>query len=330
MDQDGLESQQLELFDQPLIAEVIYQLTFNQAMRLFEEFRWGKKKVAKQTEKIRKILVCFFDGRMLHTISSIDVENMIAYFLKYEFEPGKTYGPSAVNKAHMTLTVMFNFYYKSKDHGWLGNHQVGELKLPKTNPGLLVKRLQEPARRRFITPLEFRAYYKIARQLGYLDIANAIVFGIWSALAPIDLFALNDNEVDESAWQIHVYRRHTKTDQNPRGSLQIVYLTEKMWALIDRQRRYRHPNEKRIFVIKNRRRKLAKIRKIALEKKYQDFSWRDLRKAGSGLLHKEGYDDQVRADILGHQDPRMTRAHYTPLGNPRARLATKHVEEAFK
>jgi integrase len=255
---------------------------------------------------------------------------MKAHFSRLEFEPGRTYGASAVNKAHMTLTNMFNRLEDWKEDGWVGGHNISGLALPRRNPGLLVKRLKEPARDRYITPMEYRCYYKIARQLGFDEIASAIRFAIWSHLAPIDLFELNDKEIDEGAWLIRVYRRHTKTDQNPMGSLQIVHLTEKMWAVINRQRQFRAPNEKRIFIITNRRRNLAKIRKIARQNGYPDFSWRDLRKAGSGYLHGKGVDRQTRADILGHGDPRVTDTYYTPPGNPRARVASRMVQEAFK
>ncbi len=315
-------SEQLDLFEQPP-PEVVTVLTVNQAVRIFVRLYWKRKKMYKGSLQYLNDIVSFLNGRLLHTITRQDIRNLRAYVA------ARGVGISGQNKPHMIFTLMVNKLEEWREDGWAGGHDISGLHLPRHNPGLLVKRAKEKPHLRFITPLEYRAYFKIARELGYHDMAAAIRFGIWAHLSPIDLFALNEDEVDESAWQIHVYRRHTRTDQNPLGSLQVIELTEKMWGALQGQRKYRSPDEKRFFVITNRRRKLATIRKVARERGYPDFTWAHLRKAGSGYLHNEGVGRTIRAHILGHKDERVTDRHYTPPGNPKAREAQIMVQEAF-
>lgn len=315
-------SEQMDLFDQP-IPEVITTLTFNQAVRLFVDFHWGKKPSYWKTKTYLDDLVSYLCGRLLHTITRQDIYELRDLLAKRHVQA------SGQNKPHMILTVLMNKFEEWKEDGWVGHYDISGLHLPRRNPGLLVKRLKEPARARFIKPLEYRAYYKICLEVGYFDVAQAIRFGIWGHLAPIDLFSLNDSEIDESAWQIRLYRRHTKTSKNPQGSLQVIELTERMWAELARIRRFRKPGETTYFNIVNRRRKLAKIRKMAISRGYPDFSWLDLRKAGSGYLYEKGVPREVRAAILGHSDPRVTDRHYTPPGNPLSRKAQIMVQEAF-
>ncbi len=314
-------SEQLDLFSQPLPL-VITTLTFDQAIKLFVEFYWKGKKSYIPTKTYLDELTVYLSGRQLHSIGRQDIHNLRSHLSR------RGVGPSGLNKPHMILTLLLNKFEEWREDGWLDKYDLSGLQLPRRNPGLLVKRLKEPPRHRFIKPLEFRAYYKIATELGFIDIAKAIRFGIWAHLAPIDLFGLNDSEIDESAWQIRVYRRHTKTDQNPKGSLQVIELTERMWAELERIKRFRRPDETRYFNIINRRKKLAKIRKIAKERGYPDFTWLDLRKAGSGYLHGK-VPREVRAHMLGHSDPRVTDRHYTPPGNPLAKEAQLLVQEAF-
>lgn len=313
----------MDLFDQP-IPSAVTRLTFNQAMRLFTSIYWRTKKMHKNTKSFERYLVSYFDGRFIEAIGRQDVENMRTYMHQRH-----SLGISAVNKCHMIMELLYNKLEDWKEDGWADGYDFSGLTLPRRNPGALVDKVKEPAGTRFITPWEFRKIYHFTLNLGDHELADMIRFGIWSRLSPIDLLNLNDSEINETRFHLEVYRRHTMTTKNPLGCLQVVPLTEKMWGLIERRRRYRNKGETKIFIAKNMRRRLAKIRKLAINAGMEDFTLRDLRRSGSGHLHEKGVDLETRADGLGHRTTRMTKAHYTPNTKPHLKKSSEILVESF-
>lgn len=323
--------QQLDLFDQP-ISSKLDRLTFNQALRLFEEVYWNKKKMSERTKSSIRYLNSFFNGRNLEEIGRYDIENLRMHLSRNVYNQRtntRGLGVSAVNKAHMIITLLYNKFEQWKQDGWAGGYNFENLVLPRKNPGLLVKKAMEPQDDRFFTPWEFRIWIRLAKQIGDYRLADIIRFGIWLRLSPIDLREFNDDEIDEQNMVIRVYRRHTKTDKNPQGCLQVIPITERIWGRIQTCRRYRDPKENRILDFRNDRRRLAKLRKAFRALGYRDFTWRHLRRSGSGHLFTKGVDFQTIADGQGHKDPRTTRRYYTPLVNPNLRKATQVLLSEF-
>ncbi len=322
-------AEQLDLFAQP-VAERIEFLTFNQAVNLFVAIYWNRKKMAASTRSTLRYLVSFFDGRLIHLIGRQDMQNVMHHLANniLNCRNGKMgLGPSAINKAKMIMTLLYRKLEEWKLDGVVGDHDFSRLTLPSRNPGLLVKRLNEEPDDRFYSPWEYRQWLRAARSIGDYGLVDAIRLGVWLRLSPIDLVELNDDEID--GMEIRVYRRHTKTDQNPKGQLQVCALTEKVWGLIERCRRYRNPGEKRILNLVNKRRRLKRLRKKVIEMGGRDFTLRHLRKSGSGRLFELGYDIQTVQEGNGHASPRTTRKWYTPPRNPNLRKATQKLVEEY-
>lgn len=321
---------QLDLFDQP-IPKVVTSLTFNQAVRIFASIYLSKKKMFKNSQSILRYIATFFDGQFLDAIGRMDVENFRIWLARPGGATTRGLGLAATNKAHMVLTLMFNRLEDWKEDRWAGGYDFSGLALPRRNPGSLVHRPKDPAADRYLTPFEFRKIRRAAIRLGDYILADMIRFGIWARLSPIDLLELNDDEivVTDQVCQVEVYRRHTKTARNPQGCLQIVPLTERMWGLLQRWRSTRKAGETRIFPIKNMRRRLRKIRKLAIEWGVPDFTLGAMRRSGSGYLYEKGVDLATRSEGMGHKTLEITRRHYTPRTRPHLKKPTTMLVEAF-
>jgi len=321
-------SEQLDLFDAP-IPKGVERLTVNQALRLFVDLYWKKKAMYKDTRCFIRYLTSYYDGRFIDELGRLDITNMRRDFAKAGFVSPGGLGISALNKCHMIMANMFNRFEEFKEDVWAGGYNFSGLMLPRRNPAQLVKKDKEPAGDRFMQPWEARKLRKYALAIGDDDLGDRILMGIWCRLSPIDLNRLNDDEIKTERWQIEVRRRHTITEKNPKGCLQVIPLKEKIWALIERRRRVRSQVTKDIFNKTNLRRRLMKLRKYAISQGMRDFTIRDFRRSGSGYLHEKGVDMQTRADGLGHKSQRITQDHYTPPTKPHLKKSTEMLVDAF-
>ncbi len=319
----ALSGEQLELFDQrpPSIVET---LTFNQAWRLFFDLHWSRRKEASRAEALCRYIVAFFDGRLIHTIGRQDGENLIDHLSKV-----KRQGPWSLIKARSILRLIFHKLEQWKDDGYAGNCDVSRLLLPKRNPGKAIPAMVTPRRVVFHSPFEVRGWINLARLAGDEGLVSTIRLGLWLRLSPIDLEHLDDSEIDEEAFEVRVYRRHTITPKNPQGCLQRIPLTEKVWGEIARCRKYRRPNETRILYWCNMRRRFAKLRKMARAKGMRDITLGAFRAAAAAALEKDGFDIRTIAQGHGHTTTKMVESLYLPDRNPHLRKATGKLAEIF-
>lgn len=303
-----MEGQQLDLFDQPT-PELIEKMTFNQFMRLFKRVHLDRKKEGPRLEALCRHMVEFFDGRMIDTIGRQDTRNLLNWL-----RASKNLGPWTLIKARSVLRLMFNLAETWKEDGFIEGHDTSRLSLPRKNPTLKTERPKAPRPEIFLSPFQFRGWIKAARQANDLGFEAAFRFGIWFRLSPIDLENFNDDEVDNSAFEVRIRRRHTKTDKDPAGCLQVIKLTERAWAWIERCRRFRKAGEKRIISISvNKRRRFAKIRKIAVGMGLQDVTLCVFRRSASDYLLSKGFAKGSVADSLGHTTEKMVDAHYSRM-----------------
>ena len=323
-----IEPNQLDLFDQP-IPHSIERLTFNQATRLFRELYWGRKKMASSTRSFERYALKFFDGKYIDTIGRLDMDALLAWAARSGGATQKGLGPSALNKIRMYIGRMFTIFEGCREDGSAGGYITSGMVLPRRNPGRSVKRFKEPTDDRFPKPWEFKAWIRFAKRLGDDSMVDILRLGIWLRLSPIDLENLNDDEIDEARMQIRIFRRHTISDRNPLGCIQVIPITEKIWGKIQTCKRYRRPGVKTILNFRNKRRRLAKLRKLVRIAGMRDFTWRHLRKAGSGHLFNKGVDLQTVSEGLGHTSTRTTRTYYVPRENPNLRKATQVVVDDF-
>lgn len=320
-----MSSEQLDLFDQP-IPPVVERLTFNQLMRLFKRAHWDRKKEAARQTALCNYMVEFFDGRPIEAIGRQDTINLITWL-----RTKKNLGAWMLIKARGIMRLMFNLAEIWREDGFVEGHDVHALALPRKNPTFKVPAIRAPKPQLFLFPFEFRGYIRAARKVGDWGFEAAFKMGLWFRLSPIDLENLNDDEIDEQAFEIRVHRRHTITDINPTGCLQVIKLTEKAWALIDRCRRARRPGEKLILPIQlNKRRRFAKIRKAAVAAGFRDMTLSALRRAATDYLLEKGYSKETVADAAGHTTTKMLDPHYSRKKHAPHRYAvTNELVESF-
>lgn len=315
-----------DLFDQA-IPERPESLTFNQGMRLFRLLHWDRKDTAPQNESVCRYLVEFFDGRMLHLIGRQDANNCLTWL-----RTTKVLGAWSLIKARMILTLLFNKFDEWKEDGVAAGYNFSGLALPRKNPGKMATKVAAPKPTVFISPWEFRKWLKMAVKANDDGFAAAFKLGLWCRLAPIDIEHLNDSEVDDEAFEIRVYRRHTKTDKNPTGCLQVISMTEKLWAEINRCRRFRKPGETRIIPIQvNKRRRFAKIRKLARAHGMRDITLGVLRRSASDFLLEENFSADAVADAMGHTTTKVLDHHYSSKKRtPFRREISQKLTESFQ
>lgn len=300
-----MSAEQLELFNQP-IPEVIERLTFNQFMRLFKALYWDKKKESKRTGSICNYMVIHFDGKFIDTMGRHETLSLLNWLRTV-----KNYKAWSLIKARSILRLMFNVIEIWKEDGLVGGYDFTSVRLPRKNPTFKVVMPTPPRPTLFLNPMEFRGWIKAAKKAGDFGFEAAFKLGLWFRLSPIDLENLNDSEIDEQAFEIRVHRRHTITDRNPEGCLQVIALTEKAWAFINRCRQYRKKGETKIIPIQiNARRRFAKIRKIAREMGLRDMTLSALRRSGADYILEKGYTKDAVSDALGHTTDKIVEKHY--------------------
>ncbi len=293
-----------DLFDQPLPA-VVETLTFNQAWRLFYELHWSKKKNSTRSDAIGRYILAFFDGRLIHTIGRQDGENLMHHLRVFRKQ-----GPWGQIKGRTILNLMFSKLEQWRDDGWAGDRDFSKVLLPRRNPGKAIPVIKAPKRAIFHTPFEIRGWIKMARQVGDERLVSIIRLGLWLRLSPIDLEALNDAEIDEEAFEVRVYRRHTITPRNPVGCLQTIPLTERCWGEINRCRTHRKPGVATILDFSNIRRRFSKVRKLARERGMRDLTLGAFRAAAAAALELGGFDIRTIAQGHGHTTTKMMENHY--------------------
>jgi len=315
---------QLDLFDQPL-PHAITRLTFNQGMRLFQELHWFRTRQGKNSESLCRYIVVFFEGRSVDNIGRQDTFNLLAW-LRTE----KKQGGWSLIKARAIVRLMYNKLELWKEDGIVGPYDFTGVLLPRKNPTFKVPTPKPPKPQLFISPFEFRGWIKAARKAGDVVFEAAFRFALWFRLSPIDLENLNDDEIDEQAFEIRLFRRHTKTALNPGGCPQTIELTEKAWALINRCRQHRRPGEKLILNMVNKRRRFAKIRKIAREMGLRDITLSVFRRSASDHLMEQGFSKEAVADSLGHTTEKIVDFHYASKKRaPFRRQVTEELTTKF-
>jgi integrase len=316
---------QSDLFDQP-IPEAPETLTFNQAMTIFRELHWGRKKMATKTGSFERYMIGFFDGRLIHGMGRLDCEQ-----LRHHLTTTRGLKVSTVNKAHMILALLFSKLGQWQADGVAGGYDFTRLKMPRSNPGKAVKMPKVIPDQPFHDPFVIRRYIRLARQMGEEGLSLAIRLGWIFRVSPIDLWELNDAEINEERMEIRIWRRHTKTERTPQGALQIIKLTESAWGAINRAREFRKPGETRIFTWTEaqRRRKLRRLRTRAKKEGLPGVNWLDLRRGAGGYLDEKGFDVRDRKDALGHTNEKTTITYYSKRVNPRGRRFTEELEKVL-
>jgi len=315
---------QLNLFDQPL-PQRVERLNYTQAMRLFVRFHYGKLRSSSRHDALVRYMEEFFYVKPIETIGRQDTINLLKW-LKEE----KKQGAWGIIAARGIQRLLFNKLELWKEDGYLGEYDLRALQLPRKNPTFQVP-VPKPTRPQvFLNPMEFRGWIKAARRADDFWFEAAFKFGLWFRLSPIDLENLNDDEIFDNDMEIRVHRRHTKTDRQPDGCLQVIELTEKAWALIERCRRYRKPGTKLILPMINKRRRFAKIRKIAKSMGLKDMTLSALRRSASDHLLEKGFPKEAVADGMGHTTTKMLDPHYSRKKHaPHRRILTRELVSSF-
>ncbi len=206
--------------------------------------------------------------------------------------------------------LMFNMAEVWRDDGFVHGHDLRNLQLPRVNPTF---KTDPPAKSRpetFISPSIFRSWIKACRAADDLAYEAAFKFAVWFRLSPIDLKNLNDDELDEEAFELRIRRRHTITDKNPHGCLQVIKLDEQSWAMIARCRRFRKPGNKLLFDIQtNGKKRFLKIRKIGMKMGLRSITLSVFRRSASDHLLAKGYQRSHVADALGHTTEKNLDPH---------------------
>lgn len=313
-----------DLFDQPIPAqpEILF---WPQFWRLFDEHHWRYLKESSRAGALIRYILAEWQGRAFHLIRAQDADNLLKILAtKY----GQ--GPWSLQKARMIIRLVFNKAERWKEDGGVGNVDLTRLLLPRRNPGKHSTPIQSPPPIEHVSPWEYRTWIRLAREIGDRKLVAALRIGIWCRLSPIDLVQLDDSEVDETKFEIRVFRRHTRTSKNPAGVLQRIHLTERIWGEIAVCRQFRRPGVTGIIDQTNLRRRMAKIRKLAVARGiHTRFSLRILRRSAAQHLKDVGYDDGVIAEALAHTTTKMVRERYTVGASPNLKKATVEIVEVF-
>jgi hypothetical protein len=275
---------------------------------------------------IRYILIEWQD-RPLHLTRAQDTENLLKV-LRDKYGQG---GWQLI-KARAFIRNAINKAERWKEDGGVGPYDFSLLQLPRRNPGKFSQPVKEPPPIEKLSPWEWRLWMRVAKRLDDQVLMSMIRIGVWGRLSPIDLIELNDDEIFDDAMEIRLYRRHTRTPRNPVGCLQVIQMTEKFWAEIERMRRFRRPGEKRIFPLTHSQRRSHLDRARYWANKWGiniRFRLQLLRRSGAQRLKDLGVDDKTNADGMGLTSTRVLERRYAVGVSPNLRRNTEQLVKEY-
>ena len=178
-------------------------------------------------------------------------------------------------------------------------------------------------RQRFLSMEELVSL--LASAEGIADwLPDFITWGVHSGMRKSEILNLTWSEVQALPDGRSIVTVSTSKADQPR----MVICTESMKAVLERQRRRKHPEKETVFPVSRMtlRRKWEKARKqVGLE----DVTMHDLRRTHSTHAAAAGVDLRTLAGRIGHADLTMLQKHYAAIVGTAAVEAADTIQKIF-
>lgn len=281
--------EQLNLFN------AFEQLLVQDAVSIFHDIE-GRHK-GKSYRSQYKPINEFFQGRYLHSITSVDVKN---YREKRELDGLRL---STVNREHSVITRVFNAFREWRGIGIVSGYNFTKLQLPQENPGELVKKADESGYTRtlVLTPMEFYKYCDYAHP----NVRVIAILAVLTLLRRKNLQFLNKANFNAALAQLQLTQAKTKkpvTIPTPQ-TVSVIIEDSKHDVICD-------------FT------NFRKLHERARRESGVFFWMTDLRRTGATQMLLDGIDLRTIQRYLGHTTLVMTERYLQP--------PVKHMVDAGK
>lgn len=285
------EYRQAIVHDQFGVAQKAKRIKFEDALELF----LIRKPVYKSNSQG---LMLFLKGMWFDEITHI---KMLGY---REFRKAQGISDSTVNRE---LTALSAMYYCLKELVEL--KEIEPIKIPEITPCKNVPKFDErlARRKRVLSEDEFKVFMEVATE----TVKQACLAALNTALRRKDLFALTETNLNKSVGRIEGMQHKT-------GQMYAVPANNVIMGLL---------NEKGCVTTNFRREFEASVGRF-VEKGYEAFQFRDLRRTALMKVWEQTKDILLCRDLAGHTDVKTTQL-YLGIASSDLHKAGKILEEAF-
>lgn len=256
------------------------RITIERATKIYWNLHGDKKPSRKSYRTYIRYICQFFHGRLIDTISYIDVAN-------YREWRKKKVCPATVNREHTVITHLF--YQLRK---WVDMKIIDPVTLPKANPGSLVKKEPETARKRILSQNEVKRLLDASS----LELQRVILAAMHTLLRRKDLRLLTRKNINQMTGCIEGIQAKT-------GRPYSIPINAILGKILESAK------GSSIFDFINFRKDFEEAREKA---GLPDVQFRDLRRTGARRILKGGFDIATVSSYLGHASIRMTQNYVQP------------------
>ena len=289
-------------------------------------------------ESMMKILLPYFKGRTLQSISAMDIEKYLAYLrTEYKGRFGRPLMPKTVHHQYNTLNLIFGYAEKQE---LIAKNPMRKVDAP--------KKVRKPVDA--LTKEQAAHFFKVLSQEP-LDFHCMLLLLLTTGLRRGELCGLKWTDLDYKGKTITVRRNVAYTAEfgltvdTPKtvNSVRVIPLMESALRLLEQyqeqaQREHRDtplkdayifPSLDDVFTPRTPDSLTRRVKKFMRRYDLPDLSPHDLRHSCATLLLSQGADIKSVQEILGHADASTTLNFYVKADLRQMQAATDKFAAAF-
>ena len=289
-------------------------------------------------KNMKKLIVEYFDGKVLQEISPLHIQKFLAYLSReYKTRQGKALSPKTIRHYYNVLGLIFAYAEKQ---GMIAANPMQKVDAPKKDKKPVDALTPEQAKQ-FISllldsPLDFRCLLQLL---------------VTSGIRRGECIGLKWKDIDERAGTITIERSVVYTPESgiiistPKTAdsirtIPIMQSTLKLLQQLKQQTQAKYPDtilkeafvfhgEKDLFLPRDPNSVTCKVKRFMRRNGLPDLSPHDLRHSCATLLLSQGADIKSVQEILGHADASTTLNFYVKADLRQMQAATEKYAAAF-
>lgn len=294
------------------------RMTFNDLVEFYKKHYLTEAKYSSKGKKISgmrtykdseyklPVLIDFFNGRLLRTITAGDIRRFESAYAQTPVEYRNKDGEVTQTKERSTTTVnrhlqllrrMFHIAY---EEGWI-------LRLPKVT----VSAADEDKRDRVLSPAEEQLLLSVCSG----TLRTLVIFALETGMRRGEILSLTAEDIDLQACVINIKALNTKTLRSRK-----VPISNRLAAELATL-----PQTGKLFTVSSVKRSFKTATQVA---GIADLQFRDLRTTYGTRMIQAGLALAETSKLLGHQKPTTTYKHYLGIDDSTRQRAIEILNRA--
>ncbi len=289
-------------------------------------------------KNMKKLIVEYFDGKVLQEISPIQLQRFLVYLSReYKTRQGNSLSPKTIRHYYNVLGMIFSYAEKQ---GMIAANPMLKVDAPKKDKKPVDALTPELAKRFFIllekSPLEFRCMLQLL---------------VTSGIRRGECLGLKWKDIDQQARTLTIERSAVYTPESgtilstPKTAdsvrtIPLMFSTLHLLQQLKEQEQKAHPSTilkeafvfhsvNDLFVPRDPNSVTRRVKRFMKNNGLPDLSPHDLRHSCATLLLSQGADIKSVQEILGHADASTTLNFYVRADLRQMKAATEKFAVAF-